>query len=95
MLRSRGLEGHKFRRQHAAGPYILDFTCAEARLAVEVDGSQHYTPCGLAATAAQGAVIPSLRGIRPSPQPSPTAWEREPEAEWRSEPSPTQWERAG
>ncbi len=35
-------------RQHAVGPYILDFYCAATRLAVEVDGSQHYTPSGLA-----------------------------------------------
>lgn len=31
----------KFRRQHPAGPYFVDFYCAEARLVVEVDGSQH------------------------------------------------------
>lgn len=48
LLRSRQLEGHKFRRQHAVGPYIINFYCAEARLAVEVDGSQHYTVDGLA-----------------------------------------------
>lgn len=34
-------DGLKFRRQHPAGPYILDFYCAEARLCVEVDGSAH------------------------------------------------------
>ena len=32
----------------AVGPYILDFYCAPGRLAVEVDGSQHYTSTGLA-----------------------------------------------
>lgn len=32
----------KFRRQHPLGPsYIADFYCAEARLAVELDGSIH------------------------------------------------------
>jgi very-short-patch-repair endonuclease len=30
-----------FRRQHAVGPFILDFYCAEARLCVEVDGPVH------------------------------------------------------
>jgi very-short-patch-repair endonuclease len=30
-----------FRRQHAVGPFILDFYCAEARLCVEVDGAAH------------------------------------------------------
>ena len=33
--------GFKFRRQHPAGPYILDFTCLEARLAIEIDGETH------------------------------------------------------
>ena len=33
--------GFKFRRQHAAGEYVLDFYCAEARLAVEIDGMAH------------------------------------------------------
>ena len=30
-----------FRRQHPIGPYVLDFYCAKARLAVEVDGIGH------------------------------------------------------
>ncbi len=34
--------GPKFRRQHTVGPYTLDFYCPEARLAVELDGGQHY-----------------------------------------------------
>ena len=33
--------GFKFRRQHAAGEYVLDFYCAKAKLAVEVDGMAH------------------------------------------------------
>lgn len=33
--------GLRFRRQYAAGPYILDFYCAPARLAVEIDGEAH------------------------------------------------------
>jgi very-short-patch-repair endonuclease len=31
----------KFRRQHPAGRYVLDFYCETARLCVEVDGSAH------------------------------------------------------
>ncbi|MBV8687982.1 MAG: endonuclease domain-containing protein [Alphaproteobacteria bacterium] len=31
----------KWRRQHPAGPFILDFVCLEARLAVEIDGEAH------------------------------------------------------
>ena len=34
----------QFRRQVTCGGYILDFYCAKARLAVELDGSQHYDP---------------------------------------------------
>jgi very-short-patch-repair endonuclease len=30
-----------FRRQHPIGPYVLDFYCAEARVAVEIDGMSH------------------------------------------------------
>jgi very-short-patch-repair endonuclease len=33
--------GIRFRRQHPLGPYILDFYCASARLAIEVDGASH------------------------------------------------------
>jgi len=33
--------GLKFRRQHPAGRYVLDFFCAELRLAIEVDGEAH------------------------------------------------------
>ena len=34
----------RFRRQVTFGNYILDFYCAAAKLAVELDGSQHYDP---------------------------------------------------
>jgi very-short-patch-repair endonuclease len=33
--------GLKFRRQHPAGIYVLDFYCAAARLAIEIDGWAH------------------------------------------------------
>ena len=33
--------GLKFRRQHPIGPYVVDFYCSSARLAVEVDGIVH------------------------------------------------------
>ncbi len=33
--------GFKFRRQHPAGPYILDFACLQSKLAIEVDGAAH------------------------------------------------------
>ncbi len=34
-------DGVQFRRQHPAGPYVLDFFCATANLAIEVDGEAH------------------------------------------------------
>lgn len=40
-LRSRQLEGIKFRRQVPIGNYIVDFYCHSARLAVEIDGDTH------------------------------------------------------
>lgn len=43
-LRGRRLDGIRFRRQHPVGPYILDFYCEDAKLAVEVDGSGHEHP---------------------------------------------------
>ena len=42
-LRHRYLGGHKFRRQHPIGGYVLDFYCPELKLCVEVDGQSHDT----------------------------------------------------
>jgi very-short-patch-repair endonuclease len=42
-LRGRKLGGWKFRRQHVIAGYVVDFYCAELRLAVEVDGAVHQT----------------------------------------------------
>ena len=43
-VRGRRLDGLKFRRQYAIGPYVLDFCCPEHRLVVELDGSVHDEP---------------------------------------------------
>ena len=40
-LLRRNERGLHFRRRHPVGPYILDFYCAAAKLAVEVDGPSH------------------------------------------------------
>ena len=45
-LRGRRFAGFKFRRQYTFGEYILDFYCADAKLAIELDGFQHGTPGG-------------------------------------------------
>ena len=34
-------DGLKFRHQHPVGPHSLDFYCASARLAIEVEGCAH------------------------------------------------------
>ena len=34
--------GVKFRRQHPLGLYVIDFACLDPKLAIEVDGSQHF-----------------------------------------------------
>ena len=34
----------RFRRQYVIGNYITDFYCHQAKLVVELDGSQHTTP---------------------------------------------------
>jgi len=40
-LRSKGIAGAKFRRQHPIGRYVADFFCFELGLIVEVDGTTH------------------------------------------------------
>ena len=40
-LRSKQLNGHRFRRQHPIGQYITDFACIEQKIVIELDGGQH------------------------------------------------------
>jgi very-short-patch-repair endonuclease len=61
-LRAKRLSGAKFRRQHTAGPYVLDFYCAEAELCVEADGGRHFTDGGSVRDAWRGAYL-AARGI--------------------------------
>lgn len=46
MLKAKQILGKQFRRQFSIGPYVLDFYCPEAHLAIELDGNQHFTPEG-------------------------------------------------
>lgn len=40
-LRDARLAGFKFRRQHPIGRFIVDFYCARAGVAIEIDGPVH------------------------------------------------------
>lgn len=44
LLRDRRFAGFKFRRQVPLGDYVADFVCFEAKLVLELDGSQHAIP---------------------------------------------------
>ena len=37
----------RFQRQKIIGKYIVDFYCAEAKLIIELDGSQHFEDKGM------------------------------------------------
>ena len=50
----------KFYRQKIVGNYILDFYCHTAKLAIELDGSQHYEQAGQAADQARTAELEKL-----------------------------------
>jgi len=49
LLRTKRLDGFKFRRQHSIGASIvLDFYCPAERLAIELDGAGHAEVLGAA-----------------------------------------------
>jgi very-short-patch-repair endonuclease len=60
VLRSRRYRDIKFRRQHAIGPYVVDFACASARLVLEVDGPSHARPVIFPRKSGRGLRGPSL-----------------------------------
>jgi very-short-patch-repair endonuclease len=57
------LNGLHFRKQHPFGPYVLDFYCSAARLAVEVDGGWHDTEQAIRRDARRDAWL-TAKGIR-------------------------------
>ena len=57
------LEGRKFRRQHSIANYIVDFYCPTEKLAIELDGEQHYTSEGIKYDARRTAFL-ECYGIR-------------------------------
>jgi very-short-patch-repair endonuclease len=41
ILKSRNLDGKKFRRQYSIDNYIVDFCCPSEKLIIELDGAPH------------------------------------------------------
>jgi very-short-patch-repair endonuclease len=41
ILKSRNIDGKKFRRQYSIGIYIVDFCCPSEKLIIELDGAPH------------------------------------------------------
>jgi len=54
-LKRKQFNGLRFRRQFPLGPYFADFVCLQARLVIEVDGSQHGEPAHAAHDARRNA----------------------------------------
>jgi len=78
-LRAGRLGGRKFRRQHPVGPYVLDFYCDAARLAVEVDGGVHEWDDRQLSDAVRDAWL-AQRGVRTLRLPARLVEENTPKA---------------
>ena len=50
----------KIYKQRIFGRFIVDFYCASAKVVIEVDGSQHYEPQGMAYDAERSAFLSAL-----------------------------------
>ncbi len=46
-IKSEKLNGIKFRRQYSINNYILDFYCPEFKIAIELDGTHHFSEEGI------------------------------------------------
>lgn len=53
----------RFQRQKVIDGYIVDFYCHQARLVIELDGSQHYTPESMQYDAQRSATL-AKRGLQ-------------------------------
>ena len=63
-LKENQLEGYRFRRQFAIGPYILDFYCPKMRLGIELDGQGHFEMEGEDADRVRSAYLLQEHSIR-------------------------------
>ena len=50
----------KIYKQRIIGRFIVDFYCVSAKLVVELDGSQHYEPLGMAYDSERSAFLEAL-----------------------------------
>ena len=50
----------KIYKQRIIGKFIVDFYCASAKLVIELDGSQHYEPQGVAHDLERSAYLTAL-----------------------------------
>jgi len=64
ILRNRGFHDAKFRRQHPKAGFILDFYCHEAKLCVELDGSQHTEDEQVKYDEGRTKILDEKQGIR-------------------------------
>jgi very-short-patch-repair endonuclease len=42
-LKSKGMDGYKFRRQYSVEKFVIDFYCPRLKLAIELDGDSHFS----------------------------------------------------
>lgn len=47
-------------RQRVIGPYIVDFCCPQAKLVIEIDGSQHFEKKGRESDAERDAALQKM-----------------------------------
>ena len=62
-----------FNRQKVIGRHIVDFYCAEAKLVIELDGSQHFEDAGAKADKERDAYLRSL-GLSVLRYPNSAIW---------------------
>ena len=62
-IRGKQLKGCQFYRQKTIGNSIVDFYCPKAKLVIELDGGQHYSPEGKAKDRARDAYMKGI-GLR-------------------------------
>jgi very-short-patch-repair endonuclease len=60
-IRGRQLENVQFYRQKPIGKFVVDFYCPKVRLAIELDGGQHFSRDGMARDSQRDQDLMNLR----------------------------------